>query len=114
MGRFRQAAGPPVSPIEEDDMPEVEVNQRFLCGGAALFGVGGLLCASGASLCIGAVVDATRRWVGQLDEPPSRRARRRWSQVRAATSAGVDAWRHDGPPATPGEHTAHRTRPVSV
>jgi hypothetical protein len=95
-------------------MAAVEVNRRFLWGGVTLFGVGGLLCAAGASLSIAAVAGVARRWVGQLDEPPSQRARRRWAQARAATSAGIDAWRDDSRSVTPNEHAPRRTRSVGV
>jgi hypothetical protein len=73
----------------------VEFNRKLLWGGVALFGAGGLLCAAGATLGLAAVVGATRRWVGELEEPPTQMARRRWTQAKTATMAGVDAWRHD-------------------
>ena len=93
-------------------MATVDVNRRFLWGGVTLFGVGGLMCAAGATLSIAAVVGATRRWVGQLEEPPSQLARRRWAQARAATSAGVDAWRQDSRATTPNERTRRGTQSV--
>jgi hypothetical protein len=36
--------------------------------------------------------------VKQMDVPPTELARQKWSQARAATAAGVGAWRN-GPPA---------------
>jgi hypothetical protein len=94
-------------------MAAVDVNGRFLWGGVALFGVGGLLCAAGATLSVAAIVGATRRWMGELEEPPSQVARRRWAQARAATSAGMDAWRQSRP-YTPNEGTPRVTESVDA
>jgi hypothetical protein len=99
--------------MKEDDMATVDVNRRFVWGGVAMLGVGGLLCAAGATLCTAAVIGATRRWVGQLEEPPSQVARRRWAQARAATSAGVGAWRQDTAQTTPNQSTGGRTMSVN-
>jgi hypothetical protein len=62
-----------------------------------LVGVGGLMCAAGAALTAAVAVGAIRRWTEQLEETPSQMARRRWSQARAATSAGIEAWRNEKP-----------------
>jgi hypothetical protein len=64
---------------------------------ACLVGVGGLMCAAGAALTAAITVGAIRRWTEQLEETPSQMARRRWSQARAATSAGLEAWRNEKP-----------------
>lgn len=66
-------------------------------GGGVLIGTGGLLGFTGALLLSSAVVSATRRWVNQLDQPPSELAKLKWRQTRAATTAGAKAWR-SGPP----------------
>jgi hypothetical protein len=99
--------------MQEDDMAALDVNRRFLWAGATMFGVGALLCAAGATLGTAAVIGATRRWVGQLEEPPGQVARRRWAQARAATSAGIGAWREDAASAKPDQNTGHRTVSVS-
>jgi hypothetical protein len=69
---------------------------RVLVAGGVLAGIGGLLGCVGALLVSSALVSASRRWVQQLDTPPSAMAKVKWQQARAATTAGARAWR-DGP-----------------
>jgi hypothetical protein len=69
---------------------------RVLVAGGVLAGIGGLLGCVGALLVSSALVSASRRWVRQLDPPPSAMAKVKWQQARAATTAGARAWR-DGP-----------------
>jgi membrane protein implicated in regulation of membrane protease activity len=71
----------------------VQVNQGLVMGGAVLLGLGGLLGFAGVMLLSSAVVSATRRWLQQLERPPREIARLRMQQMRAATSAGAEAWR---------------------
>jgi hypothetical protein len=73
------------------------VNRNTLRLAAGLIGVGGLMCAAGAAMTAVIAVGAIRRWTEQLDERPSQMARRRWSQARAATAAGIGAWRNEKP-----------------
>ena len=68
-----------------------------MIGSAVFVGVGGLLGLTGAIIGSSALLAATRRWVNQLETPPSELARRGWKQTKSATIAGADAWRH-GPP----------------
>jgi hypothetical protein len=75
----------------------IQLNRRLVIGGGVLIGIGGLLGFTGALLLSSAVVSATRRWVNQLEQPPSELAKRKWRQARAATTAGAKAWR-SGPP----------------
>jgi hypothetical protein len=74
------------------------LNQGLVVGGAVLIGLGGLMGLTGALLLSSAVVAATRRWIRQLERPPTEIARLKFQQARAATSAGASAWR-GGPPA---------------
>jgi len=71
-------------------------SNRVLVAGGVLAGIGGLLGCAGALLVSSALVSASRRWVRQLDPPPSAMAKVKWQQARAATTAGARAWR-DGP-----------------
>jgi hypothetical protein len=71
-------------------------SNRVLVAGGVLAGIGGLLGCAGALLVSSALVSASRRWVQQLDPPPSTVAKVKWQQARAATTAGARAWR-DGP-----------------
>mgnify|MGYP001067420565 CR=1 FL=1 len=69
-------------------------SNRVLLAGGVLAGIGGLLGCVGALLVSSAVVSASRRWVQQLDAPPSAMAKAKWQQARAATTAGARAWRN--------------------
>jgi hypothetical protein len=71
----------------------VQVNQGLVIGGAVLIGLAGVLGFAGVMLLSTAVVSATRRWLRQLERPPSETAKLRLQQIRAATSAGAEAWR---------------------
>ena len=69
-------------------------SNRVLLAGGVLAGIGGLLGCVGALLVSSALVSASRRWVQQLDPPPSTMAKVKWQQARAATAAGATAWRN--------------------
>ena len=69
-------------------------SNRVLLAGGVLAGIGGLLGCVGALLVSSALVSASRRWVRQLDPPPSAMAKVKWQQARAATTAGARAWRN--------------------
>jgi hypothetical protein len=71
----------------------VQVNQGLVIGGTVLIGLGGVLGFAGVMLLSAAVVSATRRWLQQLEHPPTETAKLRLQQLRAATSAGAEAWR---------------------
>jgi hypothetical protein len=78
----------------ETSKPGPQLNTRLVIGSAVLIGVGGLLGLIGSILGSSALLAATRRWVDQLETPPTEVARRSWEQAKAATTAGADAWRH--------------------
>ncbi len=48
----------------------------------------------------GHLLSATRQWVKEMETPPSELARIKWTQARAAVSAGAAAWQN-GPRANP-------------
>ena len=62
--------------------------------GAALMGAGCVLGLTGVTICSSTVIAATRRWIKQMDVPPSELARLKWSQAKAATAAGSSAWQN--------------------
>ena len=74
----------------------VEVNRGLLVGGAVLLGVGGVLGAAGLLISTFAVLTATRKWVRQLETPPSEMALQKLHQAKVATSAAAEAWRQEG------------------
>jgi len=72
---------------------EVQLNRGMIVGGGVLVALGGLLGFTGMALLMSALLSATRRWVGHLEQPPGDIARRKWQQTKAAASAGAAAWR---------------------
>ena len=64
-----------------------------LITGATLVGVGTLIALTG--LAVGQhLVSSTRRWVNEMEVPPSELARLKWTQARAAMAAGASAWQN--------------------
>lgn len=63
-----------------------------LITGAALVGAGALLAFAGLAVGGSHLVGAIRRWVAEMEVPPSELARIKWAQARAAALAGADAW----------------------
>ena len=56
-------------------------------------GIGGAIGLAGLALGSSAVMAAGRRWVRQMETPPSELAKQHWNRARVATAAGVGAWR---------------------
>jgi hypothetical protein len=75
-----------------------QVHSGPLVTGAALVAAGGLLALAGMVIGGGHLVTALRRWVKDMDVPPSELAKLKLAQARAAASAGADAWQN-GPEA---------------
>ena len=61
---------------------------------AALVGAGTLIVLVGVAVGGGHLVSATRKWVNEMEVPPSELARAKWGQARAAMSAGAQAWQN--------------------
>jgi hypothetical protein len=60
--------------------------------GVALAGVGVILTMAGFVVCSSHLLSATRRWMRELEVPPSELAKLKWAQARAAAAAGGSAW----------------------
>ncbi len=73
--------------------PRLELNSRLLMGGTVLIAVGSVLGLIGAGLGGAALIAAGRRWVRQMEVPPSQLAKQKWAKAKVATAAGVTAWR---------------------
>ena len=58
---------------------------------AAMIGVGTLVALAGLAIGGGHLVTATRRWINEMEVPPSEQARLKWAQARAAYTAGASA-----------------------
>jgi membrane protein implicated in regulation of membrane protease activity len=69
-----------------------------LITGAALVGAGTLIALVGLAIGGGHLVSATRRWVNELETPPSELAKIKWAQARAAYAAGASAWQNGSQP----------------
>ncbi len=65
-----------------------------LITGAALVGAGTLIAMVGLAIGGGHLVAATRRWVKEMEVPPSELARQKWAQARTAVEAGTSAWQN--------------------
>ena len=65
---------------------------------AAMVGAGTLIVLAGLAVGGGHLVSATRKWVAEMDVPPSELARIKWTQARAAMSAGAHAWQNGSQP----------------
>jgi hypothetical protein len=75
-----------------------------LITGAVLLGAGALIGAVGLAVGGGHLIAATRRWIKEMEVPPSELARQKWSQARTAVEAGASAWQNgsQGAPASGG------------
>jgi hypothetical protein len=71
-----------------------------LITGAALIGGGVMLALAGLAVGGAHLLAATRRWVDEMEVPPSELARLKWAQAKAAAAPGAGAWQN-GPPAGP-------------
>jgi hypothetical protein len=60
-------------------------------------GISGILGLAAAVMAGAAFAAAFRRRMENMEVPPSVLARQNWARAKAATAAGVDAWR-DGQP----------------
>jgi hypothetical protein len=61
---------------------------------AVMVGAGTLIVLVGLAIGGGHLATATRRWVKELEVPPSELARQKWAQARAAYAAGASAWQN--------------------
>jgi hypothetical protein len=61
---------------------------------AAMIGAGTLVALAGVAIGGGHLVTATRRWINEMEVPPSELARLKWVQARAAYTAGASAWQN--------------------
>jgi len=61
---------------------------------AAMVGGGTLIALTGLAVGGGHLLSATRQWINEMEVPPSELARLKWTQARAAMSAGAAAWQN--------------------
>ena len=60
--------------------------------GGVLAGTGFMLVLAGLTVAGAHLFAATRQWVGEMEVPPSERARQQWTRAKAAALAGASAW----------------------
>ena len=77
-----------------------EFSAGALMTGAALVGVGSVLVIVGLAIGGSHLLLATRRWVREMEVPPSEQAKLKWAQAKAAAAAGASAWQ-DGTQSKP-------------
>jgi hypothetical protein len=65
--------------------------------GAALVGAGAMLALAGLAVGGSHLMSATRRWIREMEVPPSELAKLKWAQARAAAAAGSAAWQNGQP-----------------
>ena len=63
---------------------------------AAMVGGGAMIVMSGLALGGGHIMAATRRWLNEMEVPPSQLAKMKLTQARAAMTAGTQAWQKNG------------------
>ncbi len=66
----------------------------FLITGGSLVAAGALIALAGLAVGGSHVVSATRRWIQEMEAPPSELAKIKWKQARSAASAGAAAWQN--------------------
>ena len=64
---------------------------------AALVGAGTLIALAGLAVGGSHLMSATRRWVREMEVPPTELAKLKWAQARAAAAAGATAWQNGRP-----------------
>jgi hypothetical protein len=75
----------------------VQLNSGWVTAGAGLVGTAGVLAATGVIVASTALLKAILKWIEELDEKPTDIAKVKWGQLKAAGSAGADAWRKTAP-----------------
>lgn len=78
----------------EERTSRLQLRSGPLITGAALAGAGAMLVVAGVTVGSAHLFSATRRWVRDMEVPPSALARQKWEQARAAASAGAAAWQN--------------------
>jgi hypothetical protein len=66
----------------------------FLITGGSLVAAGALIALAGLAVSGLHVLAATRRWIGEMEVPPSELAKIKWAQARSAATAGAAAWQN--------------------
>jgi hypothetical protein len=87
-----------MSTSTQQDSSWPELRTGPIITGAALFGAGALIALAGLAVGGTHLFAATRRWIQEMEVPPSEQARIKWAQAKSAAAAGTAAWQN-GPSA---------------
>ncbi len=82
------------SSAEQSSSSWPQVRTGPLITGGALAGAGVLLVVAGLAVGGLHLFAATRRWIQEMDVPPSEQARIKWAQAKGAAAAGTAAWQN--------------------
>jgi hypothetical protein len=69
-------------------------NSGPLITGGSLVAAGALIALAGLAVGGLHVFSATRRWIREMEVPPSEQAKVKWAQARSAATAGATAWQN--------------------
>lgn len=83
-----------MSTSTQQDRNWPELRTGPIITGAALVGAGALIALAGLAVGGAHLFSATRRWIQEMEVPPSEQARIKWAQARNAAAAGTAAWRN--------------------
>jgi hypothetical protein len=78
--------------INRRNVPQVRSGP--LIAGGVLAGTGAMLVVAGLAIGSAHLFSATRRWVSEMDVPPSQQVRQQWARAKAAAVAGTSAWQN--------------------
>ena len=82
----------PTSTERNSSWPELRTGPMIT--GAALVGAGALIALAGLAVGGSHLFAATRRWIQDMEVPPSEQARIKWAQAKNAAAAGTAAWQN--------------------
>ncbi len=83
-----------MSTSTQQDSSWPELRSGPLITSAALVGVGTLIAVAGLAVGGSHLLSATRRWIAEMEVPPSELARIKWAQAKSAAAAGTAAWQN--------------------
>ena len=71
-----------------------QFSNAHLITSAALVGAGTFIIFTGLALGGSHIALATRRWISEMEVPPSELAKLKYAQARSAVAAGTAAWQN--------------------
>lgn len=83
-----------MSTSTQHDSSWPELRTGPIITGAALVGAGALIALAGLAVGGTHLFAATRRWIREMEVPPSEQARIKWAQAKSAAAAGTAAWQN--------------------